>query len=382
MIIFPIGTDRPLKHKPWVNYVLIGLNVLVFLYTGGSVTMAEPEARFMLWPVEPAWYQFFTYQFLHQGWQHIVFNMLFLWVFGSNLEDRFGPVGFLGFYLAGGVVAGVGHALSQSAPVLGASGAVAAVTGAYLALFPRSQVTLVLWIFILVDFFAVSSMWLILFYFGRDLIFQLLGLGGVAYLAHISGSVFGFTVGMGLLATRILPREAYDFLALVDRWHRRGQLRAATRQSGSPWAGAGGGDVPQSVAAGPTSPEQQRIMDLRAVVIESLRHERADEALRQYRELAELDQDRALPRQSQLDLANYAMSAQDYRTAADAYERFLANYSVDEYRPQVQLILGLIYGRYLDEPARARERLNEARPRLSSEREQQLAEQLLNELGG
>src|SRR5687768_15083160 len=146
--MIPIRVDRRLKHTPWVNFALIGANVGVFLATRGQVEALQvaqmygdspgewleeyPIYNYFLHPDNPRWYQFFTYQFLHADILHLVGNMLFLYIFGSSIEDRFGAVGYGQFYIAGGVVAGIGHAMTSDGAGLGASGAVAATTGAFL----------------------------------------------------------------------------------------------------------------------------------------------------------------------------------------------------------------------------------------------------------
>ncbi len=211
-MLFPIRTDRRLHHTPWVNIALIASNVVVFVLTwrGAGRAWVEP---FTLNPATPMLVQFVSYQFLHANWAHLLGNMLFLYVFGNSVEDRLGKVGYLAFYLGGGVVAGLGHALLESNPVLGASGSVAAVTGAYLALFPLSNVTMLYWL-ILIGIFEISSIYLILFQIGYNVFMHLSGAPGVAYLAHLSGYAYGFVVGMGLLKSRLLPREPYDLLAL------------------------------------------------------------------------------------------------------------------------------------------------------------------------
>ena len=378
-MIFPIRTDRRLHHTPWVNGTLIAVNVVVFLCQVGVQVAGDGSwyGGLMLDPRRPEWYQFFTYQFLHAGWEHILFNMLFLWVFGNSLEDRLGPAGYLAFYLAGGVIAGYGHALVEVSPVLGASGSVSAVTGAYLALFPSSQVTLVLW-FYFIHFFEVSSMVIILFAFGRDLLFHLMGMGEVAYLAHLSGNVYGFVIGMVLLATRILPRDGYDFISLFDRWRRRRQMRSVTRQGASPWQ-----HEPATPPRHPRkgkAPADERIMQTRSDVADALAGYDNQRALDAFERLLEIDPHQVMPRQTQLDLANHAMTNGRQDTAAKAYEGFLRVYSSDPHAGQVRLMLGLIYTRYRSRPDRARELLEQARDKLSDSTQQQMAQQLLSEL--
>src|SRR5262245_16325094 len=125
-----------------MTYVLVGVNVVVYCI-GVALERAWPDQfervqnLFILTPGGSRPWSFITYAFLHGNLMHILGNMVFLWVFGPNVEDRFGRIGFLLFYLGGAAASGGLHAMFDSNPVLGASGAIAAVTGAYLVLFPR-----------------------------------------------------------------------------------------------------------------------------------------------------------------------------------------------------------------------------------------------------
>ncbi|MCK4626573.1 MAG: rhomboid family intramembrane serine protease, partial [Phycisphaerae bacterium] len=143
--MIPIGTDRRLKHRPWVNYAIVAANIFVFIVLQQTRSDTPGVRTYLLWPDKPEVYQFFSCMFMHGGWGHLLGNMIFLWVFGNAVNDSLGNVGYLAFYLAGGVIAGVGYVLlSGTAPVLGASGAISAVTGAFLVLFPRVRVTVLL----------------------------------------------------------------------------------------------------------------------------------------------------------------------------------------------------------------------------------------------
>src|SRR5947208_2391157 len=140
-MFIPIRTDHPLRRTPYMNYALIVINVLAFM---AQQTMAAHPARYhklLLDPRDLHLYQFFTYQFLHGGALHIIGNMLFLYIFGNNVNDKLGNSGYLAFYLAGGVFAGIAQVLTSEGPTLGASGSIAAVTGAYLVLLPYSRIT-------------------------------------------------------------------------------------------------------------------------------------------------------------------------------------------------------------------------------------------------
>jgi len=224
-----------------MNWALIALNIGVFMLTSvspdgsshGPLAIYHGQAvkdSFALDPQNPHLWQYFTYQFLHENWMHVLGNMLFLYIFGNNINDRLGHLGYLGFYLAGGVVAGIGYAAFDASPVIGASGSVAAVTGAYLILLPRSNIT-IFYFFFIIGAFEISSLWFVLLTFGQDLIGEIRPelLGGresesVAHMAHITGTIFGAVLCLVMLAFRLLPRDQFDLLALLARWNRRRQL--------------------------------------------------------------------------------------------------------------------------------------------------------------
>ena len=384
-MFFPIRTDRSLRHTPWVNYTLVAVNVMIHMLAIQPASPTWVEAL-ILQPQSPAtWhgipYPYLTYQFLHADWMHLLGNMLFLYVFGNSVEDRLGKLGYLCFYLAGGVLAGLGHALLEPNPVLGASGAVCAVTGAYLALFPLTNVTIVYW-FIFIGAFEISSFYLILFQIAQNLFMQLAGSGGVAYMAHLAGYAFGLVIAMLLLWTRILSREPYDLLAVWERRRRRQALASLTRQGYSPWAGSkAGGPVPAQVQSeAPPTPREQEIMAIRSQINAAIAAHDLPAAVQLYRKLWEIDHQQVMGRQEQLDLANQLTSAGDHAQAARAYELFLKFYGRTAEVEQVQLILGLIYTRYLPQPQRARELLEKAKLRLQDPQQSALANQLLAEL--
>jgi membrane associated rhomboid family serine protease len=378
-MFFPIRSDRRLNHTPWLNITLIALNVVVFLLTRQSLHNPAVE-RYFLNPRAPTLLTFFTYQFLHEGPMHIIGNMVFLYVFGNSVEDRLGKVGYAAFYLSGGIIAGLGHCLTSSAPVLGASGAVACVTGAYLALFPLSNITIVYWFFI-IGTFEVSGLLLICFQIGENVVLQVMGSGNVAYMAHLFGYVYGFLVGMALLGVRLLPREPYDLLAMIEQYRRRARFRALTKAGYRPWEHHQPGDPLPARDLKPTTPAQQRIMDLRAAISADLAAHRPDQAMEGYEKLLALDPGQVMGRQQQLDLANQLMSAGRHEFAARAYELFLNTYRADAQRDQVELILGLLYARYLDRRQRAKELLTAALARLHDPQQKELAQQMLAEIG-
>src|SRR5687767_1356338 len=187
-MLFPIRTDSPLRSTPYMNWAIIAANLLAFV---AQQSLAGVEDRFALFAHDPWWPAFVSYAFLHSGFRHILFNMLFLFIFGNNVNDKMGHLAYLAFYLAGAVFGGVGYVtLSHSQGyVVGASGAVAAVSGAYLILFPRATVTVV-YFFFLIGTFELSSLWFVGLFFVQDLI-GLSGqsMGDVAYSAHVFGTL-------------------------------------------------------------------------------------------------------------------------------------------------------------------------------------------------
>ena len=364
-MLIPIRTDYRMSRTPWVNYVLIASNVLLFLmgYRGGTAAGIARIEHWLLHPDQPELFQFISSVFLHGGWMHLIGNMIFLWVFGNALNDRFGHAGYLAFYLAGGVLAGIGYVLlSGHAPVLGASGAISAVTGAYLVLFPRVRVTLLMW-FYFITYFDVSSLLFLLFQFIWNLVMSLnesiagMGAGGVAYAAHSSGYVFGIAVAAMLLVGRLLPRDAFDLLNLIRSSHRRKRFRRMVSQGYDPFhVVRPPGEQPEkrwvrstTVDTASSDTPAAAELELRRTIAEACRRNDLPEAASRYLRLVQVSEDAILPRQQQLDVANHLMSSENHPAAADAYERFLKHYGGYEHKADIYLMLGLLYGRYLQQ---------------------------------
>jgi len=197
-MILPIGTDSPQHRRPTMNYLLILINVLIFFFADRSAGY-----RFALDAEFPQLHQYITYAFLHASWSHLLGNMLFLFIFGGSVNCKLGNIGYLGFYLAGGVLGGAGHVFFENIPAVGASGAVCAVTGIYLILFARSNVILLFWFYFFIQTFKVPSYLLILFKFilWDNVLYYSLGVqNNIAYTAHLSGYAFGIAAGLLILA--------------------------------------------------------------------------------------------------------------------------------------------------------------------------------------
>jgi len=206
--MFPLRDHNPSGRTPWITWLLIAANLAVFvLMLPGFATPEGLNGVYGNYAMIPArisagegFHTFVTSQFLHAGFMHIAGNMLFLWIFGDNLEDEMGHLRFLGFYLACGIVAALAQYVTapvSGIPMVGASGAIAGVMGGYLLLFPRAKVDILL---ILIVFFRVFSIpaWIML---GIWFVLQLSGgfganpdEGGTAYWAHAGGFVAGIVL--------------------------------------------------------------------------------------------------------------------------------------------------------------------------------------------
>ncbi len=390
-MIIPIGTDYRHTLRPWTNYVLIAANV--FLFVQGWATGQVDAGPWLLHPEDPQLGQFFSSIFLHGSWGHLAGNMVFLWVFGNAVNDRFGHAGYLAFYLAGGVAAGLGYLLfSGEAPVLGASGAISAVTGAYLLLFPRARVHLLVFLFWIVLPFEVSSLFFLAAQFGFNVLSVMTELegqsSGVAWFAHIAGYVFGFGVAAAMLAVKALPRDASDLLSLFRAGRRRFEYRRMVSQGFDPFGterqleeeAVRRIDARTLQSQTPDTPLADE-MRLRREIAEAFVRRDMPAAAAAYLRLLEAFPDAVLSRSNQLDVANQLMSSDRYAEAAHAYERFLQHFANSEYAGDVHLMLGLLYGRYLQDRRRARESLAEALRRLKDPRKIELAEAELAALG-
>jgi rhomboid family protein len=258
-VVIPIHDENPLRRVPWVTYLLIAANIVVFLLTPASRTtgvetqsaaqLCQDEAfydRYAAIPHEmvtnkplpsvatgqvvttpagqgcltqPPPYQKLPFlsvlysMFLHGGWLHLLGNMLFLLIFGNNVEDRFGHLGYAFFYVLCGYVAAYGFALvnnGQSEPLIGASGAIAGVLGAYLALYPRVRVwSLVPFLFFIplrLPVWLVLGLWFVLqWVYAAG--FAVSEAGSVAYLAHVIGFLFGLVIALPF-RRRLRPRAS------------------------------------------------------------------------------------------------------------------------------------------------------------------------------
>jgi membrane associated rhomboid family serine protease len=210
--MFPIGDDNSSRRTfPVVTYALIVLNVLFFLVerSGGDAFVMQwafVPSRFMANP-SGDFLTLFTSMFMHAGWVHLGGNMLYLWIFGDNVEDSFGHIKFTIFYLLCGLAATfaqLAFSLGSDVPNLGASGAIAGVLGAYILLFPQGRVRVLLGLQVAqMPALIVIGFWIVLqFFSGIGSIANAAQTGGVAYMAHIGGFLAGVVLTFLLRGSR------------------------------------------------------------------------------------------------------------------------------------------------------------------------------------
>ncbi len=215
-MFFPIRDDAPTYRKPYFTVGLIVVNSLIFVFT---YMLGQREFQLFTFqygyiPYElvtslelspeipaPQYLTPFSSMFMHGGWMHLIGNMLFLWIFGNNVEDYFGSIKFLIFYLLAGLAAITIYTIFDSysqVPLVGASGAIAGVMGAYMVLHPNARITTLV-VFIVIRFVQVPAKIVLGVWFGFQLLMSLTGMagaggGGVAWMAHVGGFMFGYVV--------------------------------------------------------------------------------------------------------------------------------------------------------------------------------------------
>ena len=404
-MFIPLGTDRLPQRRIIVTPTLIGLNLAAFLAmllldrwdVSGLARTIEwgSVSRETLNPL-----RLVTYQFLHDpsGLGHLGFNMLFLWVFGQAVESRLGAIGFAAFYLVGGVFAGLAHIAASSSACIGASGAIAGVSGAFLVLFPRATIRVLLFFFI-IGLYHIPAVWFIGLYILLDVINQFSALFGsgqnrVAYGAHLGGYMFGIGVAFILLGTKLLPRTEMDMLYLLKQSRRRRKMKQAFEQAPHIWDTNAGSTTtttpianrarrPKPPPSPPVNPEETAA---RLELTRLLQAGQPDEAINRYRGFRTDDLHVVLPDASQLDLANRLFAAGETELAADAYRDLLdkrkdrpttAGGSSDE----IRLLLASLLIRRLNKPDEAAELLEAINVSRIDDNSKSLRATLLNEIG-
>lgn len=329
-MFIPIGDTPNPRGVPYVNYLLIGVNVAVFLLVSLPLTFTRPDLndpllfeflravgdrgnipaqailqqlsaydlfifRYGYRPSDPSLTTLFTAMFLHGGWLHLVGNMLFLWIYGDNVENRLGRLGYLLAYLGSGVAATLFFAIfvpGSDVPMVGASGAISGILGFYYLWFPRNQVKVFIFLFpfIMNTFLLPARLVLGLYLLVDNLIPFLINGGtatGVAHGAHIGGFVAGLALAFGI--DRLPARQAV-----------RQERKAAARET----------TAPESASA--------------EAVARSLRQGEPEKAARLYFLLESREQRRQLAAEDILAIGEFLLESRMYDAALSVFRRFLA----------------------------------------------------------
>jgi membrane associated rhomboid family serine protease len=363
-VLIPLATDRPSRRPALVTPTLVAINLAVYIamlaapaLTGLTV---EDVYRFGQVGGRPegaapvVWYTLITSAFLHAGFMHLFGNMITLWVFGPPVEDRLGRWWFLAFYLVAGAASGFAHALLEAPPAIGASGAIAGVTGAFLVLFPATRVRCLMVLFI-IGIVMVPSWFLIGLRIFFDFFSQVFGVrNDIANIAHLAGYGFGAAVAMILLWTGLLSREPYDLFTLIRQRHRRRVIRGAVD------AQAAQRKARVERAARP-DPESDDLARRRAKVSTLLAADDPEAAADAYEQLVDAYAHRphagTLSRDAQLKLAAHLLAGDRRRLAARVLEGFLATYPADPEREEIVILLARVSAHDLSQPGKARELL-------------------------
>ena len=375
-----LGTDLLGRRRPVITEALIVAMMLAYL---GVLALGLVNRELAINVLDGMalsshdfhWWQTITYQFAHDNpllagedhalWRllHIGLNLMCLWVFGGAVESRMGRLGFACFALLGGVIAGLAHTLSSPNPVIGASGMVGALAGAFLVIAPACRVK-VLVIFLFIRVWMIPALWIIAFWIAMDLAgWAGLTDRGVAHVAHLAAYLWGAITALVLLPTPALQRSDADLPSLIKRWRRR---RA--------W-----NQTVTSTPADRPPPTRRMQPEFIAQTRLHLRSNQMDEALKAWKSGAAESPDAALPAAEQLLLANSFQARGDREEAADAYSRYLQRYGTTREAIEVRLLLGLLLTRFLGDPERAAPLLRQVLSEAIDDKRRILAETLLRE---
>lgn len=400
-MFIPIGDSPNPRSTPWVTYTLIALNVLIFLLllplhyqpadpsddaartyayvlqeergAPGQAVLRSMSAydalvfRFGFKPAAPAPLDLLTSMFLHGGFLHLIGNMLFLWIYGDNVEDRLGRAGFVAAYLGTGMAAALGDAIlrwGSAIPSVGASGAISGVLGFYFIWFPRNRVRVFVFFFPLIATVVELSARLVLgFYLVVDNLLPLLlsgGSGGIAYGAHIGG--FVGAVGAALALDRVQLRRP-------EREFRPRPARAAARPAGG--APPGGGAQPAGGGTASVSAEGFAAAlergDLRTALEQLLTSPREQTR-------------RSLPITQKLRLADQLAREEHPRAALTAYQRVLSDHPGAGEATEAHIGAARVLMHDLGMPTAAYQHLYSAVEEAQGQDQQQRARALLDEL--
>jgi len=339
-MFFPYGDDNFLKNIPLVNILLITVNIFIFAVLASQPGYEKVISQYGYTPATPYLTTIFTSMFLHVNVFHLLGNMWFLWLFGDNLEDKLGKLVFLIFYLLGGGVALLIHSFAageavKNVPCIGASGAISAVMGGYIMLFPAAKIRCFIFIWFKPILFKMSAfMFLGIWFIGQLISSSSVSPGstGVAYWAHIGGFLFG----AGCLF--ILKEYVFPEMLLSEQ-------KKAVKKNDRKF------EAVINAAAQEKRERSKGLECYKESIEECLKTKDITLALKKYAEFEEESIPGALSEHSQKLVAEELLKRNEKLLALQAYLRFLDNYKNSQEIPTVQCRLGLLYGKGLNDIA-------------------------------
>ena len=363
-MLVPYGVDNPMGRLPLMNWALIAANVGVFYFEvlGGYFGFAGP-INLDVYGTVPAhlqWFQPLTSAFLHANVIHLFGNMVFLWTFGNNVNDKLGHWRYLAAYLAFAVLSNLGHAMLASGPMalvpcIGASGAIFGVVGTYLTFYPINDVRVWYFLGFISGTFSCSAYWIIGLFVAWDVYDAVAGTyGAVAVMAHLAGFAAGAGLGLLLLWKDWVERDDYDLLSRLTGRQRSGTAHGFSRRRGVEAAPMPPAEAERLAAAG----------RMRTALCSQVKAGDLAGATELYRNFLEGFPGEALDEQAHVELANWLYRAQRFAEAAGAFHHFARTHPQHALAANALYSAGTLYAQSLGQPARGVALLKEAAQRL------------------
>ncbi len=394
MFAFPLGDDNPTKHAPVMTWLVIAANVAVFVLF--KLSMPEPQVdRWVLrWGFDadhPFSVQIFTSMFMHGGVAHILGNMWMLWIVGNNVEDKVGKLGFLALYLLGGCAAALSYDVIERLappneaylqrfgqahpPLVGASGAIAAVMGIYLVFFPEARVRVFFWWFLIVRVIPVRAKWFIGLSLLADLAASILAQGaasgGVATMAHVGGGLFGIVTALAIKPLVGGGREG-------DAWDVHTGFSKRPSPEAQEWIDS---QLPPVAREPLDGPDEADLVHVEEMLTSLVRSGRMREAIDVYPVYVAHRREKPLPPDVQIEIAHEFYRQWLPKYAVPAYMRYLDTWPDGDDAAEAKFRLGVLHARGTGDRAAAVKWLTEA---ANEHRDPQIvaaARQLLAQLG-
>ena len=341
-MFLPYSDDAPREGRfPWVNALLIAINVAVYAALSGHGNYDELVYRYGFTPAEFRPVTLLTAMFMHGDLMHLLGNMWFLYLFGDAVENRCGPLKYLISYFMCGIAGSIAHYLTfpgSDVPSIGASGAIFGVMGMYLYFFPGSRIKLFYFFLFLVGSTAVRAIWVIGILFGMEVLYseaQRTGgvESGIAHLAHAGGFVAGVIMAAVYTWTGLIPSYGEDLSAYL--WGRGGRRRVNSDSRTLPQQ-----EIEEANYRMVDDKQWEMKPDPLNQIVRLLHAGKVDEARRAWRRYAFDNQHGVLPVREQLEIALALDRNKERGVALDAYQRVIANYPNEQpYAAEANLAL-------------------------------------------